>query len=170
MKLIAQLFGIGAMTSLFLIYQQKSRKKILFAKLSADICWVIHYSCLGGIAGMIPNAVGIFRELVFINRKDKKWASVMIWPVTFILINWALGVRTFHSWYNILPITASTFVTISLWMDNPKLTKLISAPVSTAFLVYNIFIGSYIGIINEIVSISSIIIYFGKLKGDQHEK
>lgn len=141
---------------------------MLFAKLSADVCWVIHYLCLGGIAGMIPNAVGIFRELVFINRKDKKWAGSIIWPIVFIILNWGLGFRTFHSWYNLLPITASTFVTISLWIDNPKLTKLITIPISTAFLIYDIIIGSYIGIVNETVSIFSIILYFIKgVKDDE---
>lgn len=162
MSILSQLFGIGAMISLFLIYQQKSRKRIILAKLCADICWSIHYLCLGGIAGMIPNVIGIFRELIFINRKSKKWASLFIWPILFIIINFALGFRTFHSWYNILPITASCFVTVSLWIDNPKLTKIISIPVSTAFLIYDIFIGSYIGIINESVAIISIIIYFFK--------
>ena len=170
MKLIAQLFGLAAMASLFLIYQQKSRKEMLFAKLSADICWVIHYLFLGGIAGMIPNAVGIFREIIFINRKDKKWASYIVWPVIFILLNWILGFNTFHSWYNILPITASTFVTVSLWIDNPRLTKIISVPISAAFLVYDVFVGSYIGIINEAVSIFSIAIYFIKSKGAKNEK
>ncbi len=168
MKIITQIFGLGAMLSLFLIYQQKSRKKILLAKLSADICWVAHYLCLGGTAGMIPNAVGILRELIFINRKDKKWAASILWPILFILLNWILGFRTFHSWYNLLPITASTFVTISLWIDNPKLTKLISIPISTAFLIYDIIIGSYIGVINEAVSIFSIVLYFSKgVKNDE---
>lgn len=167
MKLIAQLFGIGAMVSLFSIYQQKSRKRMLISKLSADVCWVIHYLCLGGIAGMIPNMVGIFRELVFINRKDKKWAASIIWPCVFIVINWMLGFRTFSMWYNLLPITASTFVTISLWIDNPRLTKLISIPISTAFLIYDIFVGSYIGIINEAVSICSIIIFFAKARREK---
>ena len=37
MKIIAQFFGILAMLALFLIYQQKNRKNILLAKLSADI-------------------------------------------------------------------------------------------------------------------------------------
>ena len=162
MELIAQLFGLGAMASLFLIYQQKSRKGMLFAKLSADVFWVIHYLCLGGIAGMIPNAVGILRELVFINRKDKKWAASIVWPILFILLNWGLGFRTFHSLYNLLPITASTFVTVSLWIDNPKLTKIISIPISLSFLVYDIFIGSYIGIVNEAVSVISIILFFSR--------
>lgn len=71
MKLIAQIFGLLAMASLFLIYQQKKRKNMLLFKLSADVCWVIHYLCLGGIAGMIPNAVGIFREIIFLWRKRR---------------------------------------------------------------------------------------------------
>ncbi len=162
MKLIAQFFGLGAMISLFLIYQQKSRKKILLSKLCADICWVIHYLCLGGTAGMIPNAVGIFREIIFLFRKKQKWAKSLLWPAVFIAINWALGFGTFHTWYNLLPITASSFVTVSLWIDNPKLTKIITVPICTAFLIYDIFVGSYVGIINELISIASIVIFFSK--------
>lgn len=173
MEIIAQFFGLGAMISLFLIYQQKSRKKIIAAKLSADIFWVLHYLFLKASAGMIPNTVGIFRELVFINRKDKKWASSIVWPVIFVLINWALGIRTFSSVYNILPIAASTFVTISLWIDNPKLTKLISLPVSVCFMIYDFSVGSYIGILNESIAIVSILIsLFKELKkgGNKMEK
>ena len=162
MIFVSQIFGLLAMMSLFAVYQQKNRKRMLFAKLSADVCWVVHYLCLGGIAGMIPNTVGIFRELVFINRKDKKWASNIIWPVIFILINWLLGMSTFHSWYNFLPIVASGFVTFSLWIDNPKLTKIMSIPISLAFLIYDIFVGSYIGAINESASILSILMFFAK--------
>ena len=162
MELFAQIFGLGAMVSLFMIYQQKSRKRMLLAKLSADVCWVVHYLLLGGYAGMIPNLVGIFREMVFVNRKSQKWASWICWPMIFIGINWLLGFRTFSSWFNLLPITASTFVTISLWIDNPRLTKLISIPISAAFLIYDLFVGSYIGMINEAVSMISIAIYFLK--------
>lgn len=162
LNVIAQLLGIGAMVSLFLVYQQRERSKLIAAKLSADIFWVAHYLCLGGFAGMIPNLVGIFRELVFINRKSKKWASSVLWPVLFILINWGLGIRTFHSLYNVLPIAASTFVTISLWIDNPKLTKIISIPVSLAFLIYDIYAGSYVGVVNESIAIGSIIISLTK--------
>lgn len=158
MKIIAHFFGIGAMVSLFLIYQQKKRKGILISKLCADIFWVAHYWCLGGIAGLIPNAVGIFREIVFLNRKTKKWASYAVWPFIFIFISIGLGARTFYSVFNILPITASAFVTVSLWIDNPKLTKIISLPVCTAFMIYDFYIGSFVGIINESVSILSIIL------------
>ena len=157
---IAQLFGLGAMVALFLVYQQKKRAGILYAKLTADVCWVVHYLLLGGYAGMIPNAVGILRELVFIQRKKRRWASAVLWPVLFILLTWGLGFRTFHSWFNLLPIAASSLVTVALWIDRPKLTKLILLPVCTAFLIYDLLIGSYVGAVNEAVSIVSIIIFF----------
>lgn len=158
------------MISLFLIYQQKSRKKILICKLSADIFWSVHYLCLGGIAGLIPNIVGIFRELVFINRKDKKWAGSILWMFLFIVINWTLGIRTFNSLFNVLPIAASTFVTISLWIDNPRLTKIISLPVSAAFMVYDFYVGSYIGMVNESIAIISIVAYFIRERRNKNEK
>lgn len=164
MNIIAQIFGLGATVSLFMIYQQKTRKGMLLAKLSADIFWVIHYFLLGAYAGMIPNGVGMLRELIFIQRKEKRWANNFIFPVIFILINWGLGFRTFEAWYNILPIAASTVVTISLWIDRPRVTKLISIPVSLAFMTYDIFVLSYVGIVNEAIAICSIIIYFVKEK------
>ena len=162
MKTASIIFGIGAMLALFSIYQQKTRKGIILSKLTADVCWVVHYLCIGGVAGAIPNFVGIFRELVFVARKKYKWANVVVWPIVFILINFCLGLRTFSSPFNILPIAASAFVTILLWIDNPFLTKVLYIPVCASFMIYDIYIGSYIGIINEAISILSIIIFLIK--------
>ncbi len=164
MKIVSQIFGVGAMVSLFTIYQQNSRKKMIILKLCADICWVVHYLLLGGFAGAIPNFIGIPREIVFMNRESKKWADNIIWPILFILCGWVFGIFTFKSPINILPISASTFVTVSFWLKNPKLTKLVSIPVCLSFLIYNIYLGSIVGVLNESLSICSIIISFIKSK------
>lgn len=165
-------FGLGAMCSLFLIYQQKERRKLLYCKLSADLCWVAHYLCLGALGGAVPNFVGIFRELVFVKREEKRWANSFLWPIFFILLNLSLGLLTISRPINLLPVTASIFVTVSLWLKNPTLTKIISIPVSLAFLIYDIFVCSYIGIVNESIAICSIIISFinKKRKEDNYEK
>lgn len=158
------IFGIGAIISLFLLYQQKNRSGMLIAKLCADVCWVGHYFFLGATAGMIPNFVGIFRELIFINRKRHKFFNIILWPILFVSINVTLSVLSFKKWFDVLPIVASIFVTISLWINNTNLTKIISVPVSIAFLTYNALVGSYIGIANESFAIVSIIIFFCKKK------
>lgn len=158
--ILSWIFGLGAMASLFLIYQQKDRKKLLLCKLSADVCWVIHYLCLSAPGGAVPNFVGIFRELVFINREEKKWANSILWAIAFIAVNLTIGLLTMNSLADLIPITASVFVTVSLWLKNPTLTKIISVPVSVAFLIYDVLVGSYIGIVNESIAICSIIISF----------
>lgn len=151
------------MIALFSIYQQKSRKRMLICKLFADLSWVIHYICIGAVGGAIPNFVGIFREIIFFNRETKRWAGKPFWPVVFILINLGLGITTFKSPINILPITASVFVTVSLWLKKPEITKIISFPVSVVFLIYDIFVGSWIGVVNESASLVSIIISLVKI-------
>ena len=169
MFITAQIFGICAMIALFCIYQQKDRKKLILCKLCADVAWSVHYFCLGAYGGIVPNFVGIFRELTFVQRDRKKWASHPIVPVLFILINWGIGALTFRAPINILPIAASTFVTISLWLRKPRLTKLISIPVSLTFLIYDIFVGSHIGIVNESIAIVSILISFLKERKKNHD-
>ena len=169
--IISTIFGIGASVSLFLIYQQKNRSKLLLCKLSADICWIIHYFYLGAYSGMVPGTVGIFRELIFLNREKHKWCNKIIWPIIFILCNWALGYMTYKTPADLLPIIASTFVTVSLWLKNPYFTKMISVPVSIVFIIYNFYVHSYIGIFNESLSLISLIIFYIKeIKNDRRKK
>ncbi len=176
-QLLSSLFGFGAMVSLFAAYQQKKRSRLILAKLCADVCWVCHYGLLGATAGMIPNFLGIFRELIFMQRGRKQWANHWGIPLFFILCGWALGLHTLDAWFHILPIAASTFVTVSLWLKKPGLTKLVTIPVCLAFLLYDLFVGSYMGIVNESLSILSILLSFGKdrlsensAKEDFHEQ
>ncbi len=163
MYLLAQLCGLGAMIALFSVYQQSTRQRLLISKLCADVCWVAHYLLTpGGVGGAIPNFIGIFRELIFIQREKKSWANKIIWPLLCILCGWILGIFSFKDAWNILPITASTFVTISLWLKNPRLTKLVSIPVVICFLIYNIHLQSPVAIVNESLSLVSIFLSFGK--------
>ncbi len=168
MDIFAQVLGVFAMISLFCIYQQKVRRRILLYKLSADVFWTAHYFFLHAYAGMIPNFVGIAREVVFMRRGKSKFTSSVFVPILFILVNFALGISTFQDWYSLLPICASACVTVSLWINNPRLTKLISIPVSLAFLVYDIFVGSYIGVVNETIAVISILLFFIRSKHMKH--
>ena len=146
MIILTQIFGIAAMIFLFMLYQQQNRKHLLVCKLCADFFWSVHYLFLGAYGGMIPNFVGIFRELVF------------------IILNWVPGLITYKTAVNLLPITASSCVTLSLWCKKPKITKIISVPVSIMFMIYDVFVHSWIGFINESIALSSIIFYFIKEK------
>lgn len=168
MQILSWVFGLGAMAALFMLYQQNGRKRLLLCKLCADVCWVAHYFCLGAYGGMVPNFVGIFRELVFVQRDKSRLAGGVWVPLFFILLNWGIGISTFEQPINIIPIAASTLVTISLWLRRPRLTKLLSVPVSLAFLTYDLLVSSYIGVVNESIALFSILLsYIKEKKGNK---
>ncbi len=154
-NIIGQLFGLFGIAFLFLSYQQNKRERLIFMKLGSDTMWVIHYLCLSAVGGAIPNFVGIFREIVFVNN-NKKWAKSIFWPILFIMINWTLTIYTWKSCITLIPICASMFVTISLWIQNPLLTKIICIPVSICYIIYDLYVGSWIGIVNETIALISI--------------
>jgi len=169
MTIASYVFGAFAILALFWAYQQKNRHRLIISKLSADVLWASHYFCLGAYGGMIPNFVGILRELVFLERDKKRWASSAFVPVFFILVNFGLGLYTFENPINIIPIAASSIVTVSLWLRRPNLTKILSIPVSVAFLIYDYFVRSYLGMLNESIAIISIILYFIKGRKSKNE-
>ena len=112
---------------------------------------------LGAWAGAIPNLMGIFRETVFLHS-DKKWANSFVWPVLFIVISWILAIISWKSALSLLPMCASTLVTISMRVEKTKTTRILSVPICLAFLTYDFFVASYAGMINESISLVSIFI------------
>lgn len=66
MQYIAYIFGIAAMASLFMLYQQKTRARLLVCKLIADCCWALYYLYLGAYGRHDPQPcrhltrIGIF--------------------------------------------------------------------------------------------------------------
>lgn len=171
--IIAYIFSIIAIISVSIMSQQKNKSKLLICKLVSDLCWAIHYFLLGAIGGVIPNFVGVFRDLAFSQRGKNKFFSGIYMPVFFIAVNLAIGVFTFDQPINILPICASALATISLWISNQKIIKLLLLPVFILFLIYDILIDpiSLIGIINQIMGIVSIGIFFIKeLKNKKKNK
>ena len=167
-KLLVQLPGLVATACLFISYQQKEKSKLLIFKLAADIAWTVHYIMLAAYGGMIPNAVGIIRETVSLKR-NKESKNKFFWPMLFIVINWIFAVILWQSAWSVLPLIGSTLVTVAMFIKNIKKAKLVLIPVHILFFTYNIIVNSYIGAINETVSLISIIIYFIKSKNNSNQ-
>ena len=101
--------------------------------------------------------ISIFREIVFYNY-DKKWAKSKIWLFFFIGCYISSSIITAKNIFGIFPVTASILATVAFWNKNVKNIKIISIPVSSCMLIYNLYCFSIAGIINEIITLSSIFI------------
>ncbi len=156
LQIVAQLVGACGMLSLFIMYQQSNRMKYLYYKLLSDVIWTVHYLMLSAIGGAIPNMVGIVRELIFMKEFKKKYTKV-IWAAIFITINASLGIILADSWIQFVPICASAFVTVSLTFQKTSNIRLLTIPISITFLIYDIVVGSWAGVLNESISLVSMI-------------
>ena len=159
---LSWLFGIGGILANIMIFQQKDKKYLLTVKLLADISWTAHYALLSAWSGAAVCGIGIVRESIFLNR-PRKWANSPLWLILFFLCSLVSVVLTWKSPFSILPAFASMLSILSFWIGNPKLTRWLQIPISLSFLAYNVTVVSVTGILNEALTLTSIIIAFIRL-------
>ena len=152
--MIATIVGALGVGANIIIYQQKSRKRILTAKLISDVLWMLHYLLLYAYSGAAIAFIGIFRELVFFH-KDKKWAESKLWLIFFLICSVASAVFTWNNPFSLLPAAASIISVISFWQNSPNLTRYLAFVISGCMFTYDIVSGSDMGIINEILTVAS---------------
>lgn len=159
---LSYIFGIAGVVANFTVYRQKNRKSLLCKKLFSDIMWCIHYSLIFAVNGAITCGISICREIVFLN-KEHRWAKHKIWLAVFIALNTVISVFTWKGVYSILPGCSAIVSIIVFWIGKPNLTRYVQLPISVAFLIYNTIVGSYFGIVNELLSLISIFTFFKKV-------
>ena len=137
MEIITQIFGVVALSCSFIIYQQKTRKRILSFKLLQDVCWCLHYLLLGAFSAAATSAICTTRSIVYFNN-DKKFFASKIWLFLYVGLYAASAILTWQSIFSIFPATSSIISTFGFWLKNPKHTKIFAIFASTCSLIYNI--------------------------------
>ncbi|MBE6755005.1 MAG: YgjV family protein [Ruminococcaceae bacterium] len=154
---IGQIIGFVAMAIIVASYQQKSHKNILTFQMISGLMFTVHYLLLGAYTGAVMNLLGAFRSLVYSNR-DKKWSSSIAWPIVFSIAFLISGIMTWDNVFSVFPLIAMLMSSVVLWIEQPKINRMLSLPTSGCWLIYNIKTLSYPGIITEIFVLSSIVI------------
>ena len=157
MEFIANLFGALGIVCCILIYQQKAPKKLLAYKLLADAVWAIHYLLLGAYSGFAIACIGVMRDVVFI-KVDRRSRTGVAWLSVFALCSVVSSMLTATSIFSLLPAVASLTSVVSFYMAIPKYSRFLALLISTCMGVYDFTVGSYIGIANELITVTSAIV------------
>lgn len=152
-----QIIGFLAVGLGFFIYQQKSYKKTIAFKMLTDFLWILHFFCLKGYTAMITTSIAVFRELAFMNSGKKRRFGIWC-PVIFIVAFAFSLVFTYKGVSSIFPVISSSIATVGLWNKNTSKMRAFIFVQSAGMLIYNTVIFSVAGIINELITISSLII------------
>lgn len=155
---MAQLLGFIYAVFLFFSSFSKIKVKILIYQTISFLFKGIHYLLLGGISGFLTSLVSMVRNIIFIRINCSKLYT-LIFTFLYVIIGFYFW-TDFWSW---LPCVATIFYTFIININNVRFLKLGLIFVALIWLIYNVYLFSYSGIMVQIIVVFTNLFSFFKL-------
>ena len=154
-QLVTQAVGFVATGLEIGSYQCKSSRKLIFVQMCGNVAFLIHMLMLGAYSGCINLLISCIRNYVLSSKGA--WARWKGWLWILICANMLGTLLTWENLFSILHCIAVVSVTASCWTRNGKKIRIASFCCSSpSWLIYDIYTGSYSGIIAEIFVLCSV--------------
>ena len=149
MFILAQIFGVIAWFLLVISYYRKNTKKILFIQLLALLFYCLNYLFLGAIIGIIVIIIEFIRNYAYYKTDKDIYIFFCTLPIYLILAYFTRG-----NLINLIPIMASI---IDGFVFTKKRLFVLSGSilVYTLWIIYDINISSYTGVITDSIIVGS---------------
>ncbi|MBR2354613.1 MAG: YgjV family protein [Clostridia bacterium] len=157
MEILGQIIGIIATGITALSYQTNTKKSLLIVQTSATVCTCLSYLFLEASSGFALNIVCILRNLCFYFQKEGK-KPIYISTAVISMIMAYLGMISWQGLISLFIILALILNTFFLSLGKPQILRYSILMTSTMVMVYNIYIFSIGGIVNESIAIVSSVI------------
>ena len=169
---IAQTLGVIAIILGFINYIVKTRGQVILVNSVTNVCFVLHYLCLGAWAGMALNFVAMIRNIVYYYAGKKGKVSKAL-AITFAVIMGAMGITVSllakEGWYFILSVVALMINSFAMSFHNPNHIRKSILITSPMVLAYDCFVLSVGGAVYESVAIISSVIGLIRYKKNGRE-
>ncbi|MDD5823060.1 MAG: YgjV family protein [Firmicutes bacterium] len=155
--LLIQAIGFAGTIVFFLSFQCRSNKNLFRVQFLSYVCYIVHLLLLGAMTGGMSYMLNAFRSFCLgsSNEKLKSWrmcACICAMQLVVLALTW-------ESWISILPIVANLASTIAGYTKNARKIRIAGIFInSPLWIVYNVIVGSWAGILDEVVSELSMII------------
>lgn len=153
--------GIGFLGVLmFLIsYHIRSNRGLYLTQALGSALFCLQFFLMGRYTGSLSLVVILIRDLLLAasRRYPRLLRREWIWFFSALCV--AVLVITWAGPISLLPFAALLSSTVLYWSDNARLIRLVNLAVaSPCWLVYDILIGSWGGIVNELITLASILL------------
>jgi len=156
-NVLIQAIGLIGTFLFFLSFQFKNNKVLFRIQLLSYIFYTIHLLLLGAITGAISYILNSIRSFCLGSGNktlNSNYTCAIICVFQLITLYF-----TYTSWISILPIAANIAATIAGYSHNPRKIRDVAMFInSPLWVIYDIIIGSWAGVADELASTISIII------------
>ena len=151
--------GIGFLGTVlfFLSYQCKHNNTLFRVQFVSYLCYTVHLLLLGAVTGGISYVLNTVRSFCLSSEKTflrgKKMCGIIC------LLQVAALCLTWDGWWSVLPVAANIAATIGGYTYNGRTIRVVGMLInSPLWIVYDIIVGSWAGILDEIVTEASMIL------------
>ena len=145
-----QLIGILGFCIVVLSFYKKETTTILMYQITSNFVYAVHYFLLGGLSGAFCCVIGMIRNVTLIKCDNKK----IILPI-FITIYSFITLLFYEGIYSLLPMMANLSYLIGMSYKNKKVLLKGALVSSSCWIIYAIFVSSYVSIVTESILLIS---------------
>lgn len=159
--IIAQILGLVATVTSMSVYQFKNEKIILMGQFLTNLLMAINFGLLGGLSGAwICMVAAVETILIYVvNKKcnEKKKLIKNIIVIVFVAIYIVGTIITFKSWPDIMVCVCAMLYTASIVQENSGKIRKVMFFNASLWIIYDITIGAWTGIITHGLTLASIV-------------
>lgn len=156
-NLLIQAIGFLGTVLFFLSYQCKSNKNLFRVQFVSYLCYTTHLLMLGAVTGGISYILNTVRSFCLGGKNTflkSKWMCRILCALQAATLFF-----TWDGWLSILPVAANIASTIGGYTYNGRKIRIAGMFInSPLWIVYNIAVGSWAGILDELISEASMIL------------
>ena len=156
MFIFAQILGATALFILILSFQKNEKQSLLKYQIGSSIFFSAQYLCLQAYSGCLINIACIIRNILFRKYTGKR---IPIYYLLFIIcIMIVLSLFSYVGPISLLPCIACILYSCSLWQNNLNITRIVEVFSCSLYIIYNIKVFAYVGLISTIIELISALI------------
>ena len=155
--IFVQAVGFFGTVLFFLSFQCKRNKDLFRVQFLSYLCYTTHLLMLGAVTGGISYILNTVRSFCLGSKhaflKSKAMCAIIcILQVITLIFTW-------DGWPSILPVAANIASTLGGYTHNPRKIRIAGMFInSPLWIVYDIIVGSWAGILDEVISEVSMVI------------
>ena len=152
-----QAIGFVGTILFFVSFQCRNNRSLFRIQFLSYLFYTTHLILLGAITGGISYVINTFRSFCL----GSKWpaAKGKGMCIVICLMQLAALFFTWSGWISLLPVAANIASTIGGYTHNPRKIRLAGMLVnSPLWIIYDILVGSWAGILDEVISEVSMVV------------
>lgn len=155
--------GIGfAAVALFIVsYQIRSNRWLFLLQLIGSALFCLQFLLLDAKSGCFSLAVNILRNALMMKYNDWNWVRNKWCPAGIALMFTGVLILTWNGPVSLLAYAASVTSTFAYWSNSPRKIRMVNLVcASPCWLIYDVIVRSFGGIVSESITIVSIAVSF----------